>query len=205
MHVNLILDTEKRSASPVPMTVLIRLALATLVLLVVLAVFTVFSGFRNLQREVRWAHEEWRQNEPKYEAAIKLRNDLVLQKSILEEMKGWQEARVGWSRQMEALQGAVPPSVQLTDLRMGHLLLVLTNNNAAARVFEMRLAGRTGEASGANVGDLRSTLTNQPPFAGLVQEADIPPGAFKQDPAHDAGRTDRIFEIVCRYQPRKFE
>jgi hypothetical protein len=204
MHVNLMLDTERRSASPVSMTALIRLALATLVLLVLLAVFTVFSGFRNLQRDVRWAHEQWQQDEPKYEAAIKLRNDLALQKSILEEMNGWQKARVEWARQLEALQGAVPPSVQLTDLRVGYLLLVLTNN-AAARVFEMRLAGKTGEASGANVGDLRTALTTQPPFADLVQEADIPPGAFKQDPAPDAGRSDRIFEIVCHFQPRKFE
>jgi hypothetical protein len=204
MHVNLILDAERRSASPVPMTTLIRLVFASLVLLLLLAAFSIFSGFRNLQREVRGAREDWHRSEPKYEAAIKLRNDLALQKSILDEITGWQKARLEWGRQLEVLQKVVPASVQMTDLRVGQLLLVLTNN-AAGRVFEMRLAGRTGEASGADVDELRQAFTNQPPFVQVVEEAVIPPGAFKQDPTHGASRNDRVFEIVCRCKPRKFE
>jgi hypothetical protein len=41
-----------------------------------------------------------------------------------------------------------------------------------------------------------------PPFDRFVESAVLPAGAFRQDPGV---KSDRIFEIVCKYSPRLIE
>ena len=103
---------------------------------------------------------------------------------------------------MEYLQQVIPPSIQLTEMRVTHDLLVMSNN-VPARVFEMRLSGRTGALrSEANVSEFREALSGQPPFDKFMETVSIPPGSFRQDPAT---KSDRVFEISCKYIPRPLE
>lgn len=204
MRVNLILDAERRSASPVPMRFVRRLLGLVLILLCCVGVAAFVSGLRTLQQELRQAEADWRQMEPRHQTVVALRFDNAYQRSVLSELRSWTNARVGWSRQLEGLRRSVPANVQLTDLRVTAVML-LQSNNLAGRVFELRLAGRTTDPSGSSVSLLQRSLNHQAPFAGLVQEATVPPGAFRQDPAPQASRTDRLFEIVAQYKPRIFE
>jgi Tfp pilus assembly protein PilN len=204
MHINLILDAEKRSASPIPLALVLRLAVAVGVLLILLVVFLFFNSYRTAARELQWAQADWKQNEPRHQAAIGQRTDLAFQKTVLEEIQGWPPSRLAWGKHLLALQQVVPDSIQLTELRISQSV-VSVSNTVPVRAIELRLAGKTGEASGANVSLLRQLLTNTPAFTGLVDEASIPVGAFRQDPDTAAGRNSRVFEIVCRLRPRALE
>lgn len=201
MHVNLLFDEEKRSASPVSLALVVRLfALVVLVLTVMGGVsFTV--AYRTLQNQVNSAEDEWKRTEPNYKAAVKLRNDLADRNVTLSEIKGWRDSRIAWGRELANLQPAVPAVIQLTELRVSQTILSLSNN-IPARAFEMRISGRTGAArSEANVVQFLDAF-KQPPFAGVVASAVLPPGAFRQDPVN---KNDRVFEIICKYAPRALE
>ena len=201
MHINLILNTEQRSASLVQPQVLVRTLLGAVGVLLFLAVFSFFSAYRNLQHDAERTVDEWRHTEPKYKAALQLRTDLSLRRDLHKEIAGWRDTRLGWGDQLEALQMAVPPMIQLTDLQVSHDLFVMSNN-VPARVYELRLSGKTSAAgSEVNVGEFTETL-RRAPFDAWIESAVIPPGRFRQD---SQVKTDRVFEIVCKYKPRRFE
>jgi hypothetical protein len=202
MRVNLMLESELRSASPVSFTMFVRMVAGTGVVLFILLLASLFTSYRALQNNVRYAGESWAQTEPKYIAALQLRSNLTLRAVTLKEIQGWRKTRIAWGGQLESLQTVIPPLVQLTELRVTQDLLV-TTNNIAARVFELRLVGRTGALrSEANVSELREALASQPPFDTILESANIPAGSFRQDPVN---KTDRVFEIVCKYLPKPFE
>ena len=201
MHINLILETEQRSASLVQPRVLIRTMIGVVGVLLFLAVFSFFSSYSNLRHEADRTVDEWRRTEPKYKAALQLRTDLSLRLDLHKDITGWRETRLGWGEQLDALQTAVPPMIQLADLQVSHGLFVMSND-VPARVYELRLSGRTSAAgSEVNVGDFAETL-HRTPFDRWIESAVIPPGRFRQD---NQVKTDRVFEIVCKYKPRRFE
>ncbi|MFZ4779869.1 MAG: hypothetical protein ACOYM3_31300 [Terrimicrobiaceae bacterium] len=195
MHVNLMLESERRSASPVSLQMTIRIILGTLAAVFLMVLISVFSTHRALKNSVRYNEDEWVRTEPKYKAALQLRDDLARKTATLKEIQSWRESRIAWGRQLEYLQEVVPSAIQLTELRVTHDLLVMTNN-VPARVFEMRLSGRTGALrSEADVSEFRQALSGQPPFDKFMEAVSIPPGAFRQDPAT---KSDRVFEITCK-------
>ena len=202
MRVNLMLDTERRSASPVSLTMILRTLAGTLAMVVLLLVIALFMSYRALQNNVHYTEEAWKQTEPKYLAALQLRSSLTQKASTLKEIQGWRKTRIAWGRQLESIAVVIPGLVQLTEMRVEQDLL-LTSNNIPARVFELRLVGRTGAVqSEENVIELRSALDGKPPFNGVIETASIPPGSFRQDPANKA---DRVFEIVCKFVPKLFQ
>jgi hypothetical protein len=201
MHINLILEAEQRSASLVQPQVLVRVLAGSGGVLLFLAMFSFFSSYRNLQHDVEATVDEWRRTEPKYKAALQLRIDLGLRRDLYKEITGWRDTRLGWGAQLEALRTAVPPMIQLTDLQVSHDLFVMSND-IPARVYELRLSGRTVAAgSEVNVGEFTETL-RRAPLDAWIESALIPPGRFRQD---SQVKTDRVFEIVCKYKPRRFE
>ncbi len=202
MRVNLMLDVEQRSASPVSLVMVIRTLVGTLILVALLLVTALFTSYRALQKNVSYADAAWKQTQPKYLAALQLRSNLTYKITTLNEIQGWRKTRVAWGKELENIEAVVPSMVQLTELRVAQELL-LTSNNIPARVFELRLVGRTGAIrSEENVSELQSVLAGQPPFDTLIETASIPPGSFRQDPVNKA---DRVFEIVCKCRPKLFQ
>lgn len=202
MHINLILENEQRSASPVSLAMFIRIVIGTIASAVVLWIVALYVSYRELQSSVRYCDTEWEQTEPKHLAAKQLREDLIQKSAKLKEIQGWRPTRLEWGKQLESIQSITPPMIQLTEMRLSQDILV-TTNNIPARVFELRLSGRTGSArSEANVSRFQEALFKQPPFDTFVESVNIPSGAFRQDPMNKA---ERVFEIVCKYNPRSFE
>lgn len=202
MHINLILENEQRSASPVTFAMFIRIVAGTLIVLVLLGLFSVYFSYRELQNSVRYCDTEWVQTEPKFLAAQQLRQDLIARSAKLKEIQGWHTTRVEWGRQMDGVQALIPSLIQLTELKVSQDILMLSNN-VPARVFELRLSGRTAAPrSEVNVSEFQTALFKVPPFDTFVESVNIPAGAFRQDPLN---KTDRVFEIVCKYNPRSFE
>jgi hypothetical protein len=204
LRVNLILETERRSAGPVQPRTIKRLVVLALAMIPVAAIVLFILSYRNLRRELNQTQAEWKLTQPKYEESLKLKEDLDAQTALLHEITAYKAARIEWGRQLDGLQQVTPPTIQLTALRVTHLMLVVTNG-IPARTFELRLAGKAAPPRPeTSVGALRDALAGRPPFADLVEAVDIPAGGFKRDPA-GGDPLARVFEIVGKYRPRKLE
>ncbi|MEI6516264.1 MAG: hypothetical protein WCO77_09810 [bacterium] len=201
MHINLIYEEEQRSASPVSLKLVINLAVVALVVMILLGTFKFYSSYRSLQNLVQAKTTELKMLDSKYKAAIQTRNDLAGQGDVLKEIQVFRNTRMAWGAQLQNIQSAVPSVIQLMELRMSQTVLSLSNN-ISARVFEVRMTGRTAaERAEVNVVQFLDSL-KVPPFAGVVETATLPPGAFRQDPVNKA---DRVFEIICKYVPKPLE
>lgn len=201
MHINLIYAEEQRSASPVSLKLVINLAAVAVVVMVLLGTYKFYASYRSLQNMVQAKTTELKMIDPKYKAAIHIRNDLAAKGEVLKEIQAFRNTRLAWGEQLQNIQPAVPAVIQLMELRMSQTVLSLSNN-ISARVFEVRMTGRTAaERSEVNVVQFLDSL-KAPPFAGVVESAALPPGAFRQDPVSKA---DRVFEIICKYVPKALE
>jgi hypothetical protein len=70
----------------------------------------------------------------------------------------------------------------------------------------MQITGRaTSTRADAEVDKFRQDLAKHPAIKPYLLEIVIPPGSFRQDPDPKAAKTDRLFELVCKYKPLKFE
>jgi hypothetical protein len=198
MHVNLILDEEKRSSSPVPLGLVVRLFVIAMLVLGAVWLFSFYSDYHALQGEVRSLDVEWARTESKYKTATRLRNDLGDQETTLGEILGWRDSRIEWGKQLQAVQAVVPAVIQLSDLRVNQSV-VAQAGGTLAKVYELRLSGQTpAERSELNVVQLLEGLKG-PPFDRFIESAVLPTGSFRQDPTD---KSARAFNIVCKYLPR---
>lgn len=201
MHINLLYEDEQRSASPVSLWLLTRVFIGAMAFLVVFWIVMFTLGYRTLKQQVDAMDSEWKYSEPKYKAAIQVRSDLSERRETLKALHGWRDARIAWGGQLDSIGHMVPEVVQLIELRVSHTVLVVANN-IPARVFEAKFSGRTAAArSEVNVVQFLDGF-KLPPFDRFVESAVLPAGAFRQDPVV---KSDRIFEIVCKYLPRLTE
>ena len=169
--------------------------------MILLGTFKFYSSYRSLQNLVQAKTTELKMLDSKYKAAIQTRNDLAGQGDVLKEIQVFRNTRMAWGAQLQNIQSAVPSVIQLMELRMSQTVLSLSNN-ISARVFEVRMTGRTAaERAEVNVVQFLDSL-KVPPFAGVVETATLPTGAFRQDPVNKA---DRVFEIICKYVPKPLE
>lgn len=199
MHVNLILDDEIRSTSPVSMGLLLKLAGIVVLVLTAVWGFAFIAAYRGLQSESRYMAEEWTRTESKYKEATQLRADLGGKEATLNEIEGWRASRVSWGQQLGMLQTVIPPVIQLMELHMAEFVPAATTAVSTGRVFELRLSGRTpADRSEANVVQLLDALKGSP-FDRYIESSTLPSGSFRQDPLDKASRQ---FNIVSRYLPR---
>ncbi|MEI6563271.1 MAG: hypothetical protein WCO42_03065 [bacterium] len=201
MHINLIFKDEQRSASPVSLALMIRVALGALLFMIAFGIFMFAVEYRACQNQVEMANDEWKRTEPKYKAAIEVRNELAGRMDTLKALQGWRDARIAWGRQLDTVVPVVPHVIQLTQIRVSQTVVVVSNT-IPARVFEMKFSGRTpADRSEVNVVQFLDAFKGTP-FSQFVESATLPPGAFRQDPLE---KNDRIFEVVCKYYPRPIE
>ncbi|MEI8140327.1 MAG: hypothetical protein WCI03_10725 [bacterium] len=201
MHINLIYKDEQRSASPVSLWLMVRVAISSALFLIVFGIGMFILGYRSLIHQADTLDSEWKYTEPKYKAALQVRNELSDRSDTLKALYGWRDARIAWGGQLENLALIVPEVVQLTELRVSHTVLT-ASNNIPARLFEAKFTGRTAAASSeVNVVQFLDGFKMKP-FNQFVESAVLPSGAFRQDPVI---KSDRIFEVVCKYFPRQIE
>lgn len=201
MQINLIYEDEQRSASPVSLWLMIRLVMGVTLFLVAFWIVMFTVGYRSLRSEVGALEMQWKSTDPEYKAAIQIRNDLADRMDTQKALNAWRESRIAWGTQLESIARIVPEVVQLAEIRVSHAVMSVSNN-IPARVFEAKFSGRTAaQRSEENVVQFLDGFKEMP-FVQFVETAVLPPGAFRQDPMV---KSDRIFEIVCKYSPRLVE
>jgi len=191
LRVDLILETEQRSASPVSLNFIIRVVAITLLSVLVLV-------------RLRQYENNLEMIKGKHDAYLSLKANMVIKRAVLAECQGWENSRIEWCKVMDAFQRLVPATIQLRDVKVERLNS--TVNKKPVRLFTINIKGKATTDNAANdVEKLRQDLLKAPEFAGRLKEVVIPQGSFKVDPAPAAAKTDRVFELVCRYNPVAYE
>ncbi len=204
LHINLIYDTEQRSASLVSLRFALRLIGILIPVLILLLGFFAFFQIRQLRNELAMKQAVWETLEPRYEAAQELQRELETIRAIENEINGWLNARLEWVAPLSAIRDVVPPTIQLVSLHSEERLEL--DGTTLVRACTLTMDGRArGTSPQADVEQLRRGMSEHPQLADIFREVVIPPGTFQADPARDAEREHRIFRLHARLYPRRFE
>ncbi|NQT92126.1 MAG: hypothetical protein HQ559_05140 [Lentisphaerae bacterium] len=205
LHVDLILDTEQRSASVFSLKSLARLGTIGGPILAVLLIAGAVFSFLRLKGEVDDLEDRWKLAEPRKLASLRYRQQLSANKKILDELEGWQAAQLAWHRQLIAVQREIPDTVQLHRMSVNQTLQFL-NKRTPARSFVMVLEGRAiGETAETDIQDLKRRMGRAEPFVDTVKEDGVHVPVYGSDPTPGANKADRIFKIQCLYIDKLFE
>lgn len=204
LRVDLILETEQRSASPVSLTFVIRLLAITLLSVLVLVSIFYFKRMQETASETRGLNNNISAIRFKYDAHLALKSKLTVQGGVLAECKSWEKGHIEWFAALAAIARLVPPTIQLRDVKIERINS--TVNKKPVRLVTLYIKGRAvGENAAPDVDKLRQDILKTPEFVTAVKEVVIPAGSFKMDSDPRASKADRVFELVCRYAPMNYE
>jgi hypothetical protein len=202
LRVDLILETEQRSASIFNLKTMVR-AVAILIPSIIAVFFLVsFFEFWTLKSTVNDMKTEEEIKKPKVARADALRAEVDQNETIKTELQGRKNSAIDWHVQFVELMKLIPDEMHFDSLRMTHTFA--SENNVTSRKFDMTVAGKSqGTRSEDNVLLVKRSLTISDFFKKYMNPPDVP--VFKQDTDPGAKKTDRIFRIECNYKPRKMQ
>jgi hypothetical protein len=200
LRVDLILETEKRSASVINAKSVLRISYIILPVILFLIIGGFVLSVWQLNSNLKTLEDGLAIDGPKKDKALKLRAEFQENLVILEEVKGWQKSHLSFYEQLVGVQKEVPEKIQLQNLTINHT--VILTNNAPARVFTLSLSGKAfGDGAQSYVTQLENRLQKGPAFTNAMESAKVV--LFKQpDNAADGNKSDRLFQIECAYKPR---
>lgn len=202
LRVDLILETEQRSASIFNLKTMVR-AVAILIPSIIVALFLVsFFGFWTLKSQVNDMKTEEEIKQPKVARADALRAEVDQNEAIKNELKGRRNSSLYWHRQFVELMKVIPAEMHFDSLRVTHSFG--SEANVTSRKFDMTISGKSkGANSEDNVLLMKRSLTVSEFFKEYMDPPAVP--VFKADVDPDAKKTDRIFRIECSYKARKMQ
>jgi len=214
LHLNLLKESELRTPFPVRLRVFmpmasVGLALGCLVWWLLLAARA--NTEASLRDTARMNVQDLSQS---HAHALLLRAQATEASAIIRQLRFYEHACIRFGDALANLPAHVPANIQLTEMRVPPPPQPLIDpkqpalgpTNSLERVT-LRIAGRTaGEKASSSVDTLLAALRT-PAFTNLIQTAEIPKGAFRQDTtARNTGNRDTLlFEITCGCLPRRFE
>lgn len=200
LRIDLIHPGERRSASPISLKMLGRLAF--IVLLAGVGAYVVLNllAIHTLNRPLRAARAEWEKTQPQRAAAATLIQEVKENLAIDEEIKGWRTSSLPWSTQLLAVARLVAPEMQITSLNVQHDFQI-EGGKTTARAFNLTLDGRcSGRGSETLVQALQEALQRDSATGPLIELVEIP--RFIEDPKNEQ---DRIFQITAKYRLRSMQ
>jgi Tfp pilus assembly protein PilN len=212
LHLDLLKDEERFSSSPIRLRVMLPL-IAMLATLCCLLWWGLCSLRTHNQADLKERLEKSIREEKTAHAVVL---DLRLQEketsSVIRHLQLYEHARLRFGASLLQLSEHIPANIQLTELRLSPSQPLFDPQRPAlgpTNTFEqvtLRLAGRTGgDHASASVNTLLASLLT-PAFTNIIETADIPKGAFRQEAGRGADDRDTlVFEIRCSCRPRRFE
>jgi len=199
LRIDLILESEQRSATTLNLKLVGRVllfALPTLLGLIILA--ATFSLIR-LKGQLRDAEAQWLVDEPRMKAVQEIRKQANANLAILQELESWKNSHVDWGNQLRGIQEVFPATLQLTTLTLADSIDPKIQPPTCNALITLR-----GKAFDTNadrdVQRLRRALQRTVFFTNLVTDAEV--RQFEWDPAN---RNNRLFQIAILYKPRAFQ
>ena len=213
LHLNMLKEEERFSSNPVRLRVMLPLAAIFAALGCV--IWWALLGLRvhhlsSTQERVNKAIEELKSA---HSTVLDLRSQQRETLAVIRHLGLYEHARIRFGESLARLPAHVPSNVQFTEVSVPPPPYPLVDPKVPAlgptntwESVTLRIAGRTsGDNAYAAVNALLATLRT-PAFSNLVQTADIPKGAFRQDAARTQDNRDTLlFEILCGCRQRRFE
>ena len=200
LRVDLILPSERRSASGISMKTLYRVGSIVVPLIILAVAAYVAMEMINLSNKLKGVERVWKHTEPRREQAMRVLKQGQKNDELLAEFEGWQHARIDWHTQLEAIQSAVQPSIQFLQLRLSQALGT-TKRDGTARNYRVSISGKAyGTEAEKGVQMLKDSCANAPLTKPLVSQVDII--RYSADPANPV---DRVFQIEIVYKPSRFK
>lgn len=213
LHLNLLKDEEQYSSSPVRLRVLLP-AIAAIATLCCLVWWALLGLNAHNQAEVKGRLERGILEEKAAHAVVlDLRAQEKEVTAVIRQLELYEHARLRFGETLSQFAACVPENLQLTEIRLPppppalvDPLRPTAGPTNSVEAVTLRLAGRTsGDQASESVNTLLAALRT-PAFTNLIQTADIPKGAFRQDAGRTAdNREALLFEIRCVCVPRRFE
>jgi len=205
LRVDLILPTEQRSASVVSAKSLVRIAMIVVPLILAVIIASVVMSMMRYRSDLIELERQWKEAEPKKEAAANLRKELAATQDLEKKLMGWKGSRVDWHRQLRGIQKEIPAEarIQLNRLTVNSVLS-LEGGKIPVRSDSATLMGTAfGENARVNVENLKQALLKSSTLTGYVNQVEVI--RFDQSRDEKASKLDRTFRIDMMYKPRKFE
>lgn len=199
LHINLLLESERRSSSRISRKFLVKASVACAALLLFSLVVVALSGARSARQRCLFVEQEKKQLEPAFRAVTELRRELTDLQDMTNAIMTWAQTRPDWPGLLAGIQSVVPANVQLTRLTVNENITLI--DNLPTRVVTLFLQGKAaGEHSETDVQELEKSLKEKPPFNAVMELAQV-----KQfEAVKNGGQQDmRIFDIECRFKPLK--
>ena len=205
LRVDLILPTEQRSASVVSLKSLIRIAIIVVPIIILLAIAMGVLYMLSYRNDFKDMEEQWKDAQPKQEAAGRLRQELIANEDLAVKVAGWATSRLLWHEQLRGIQKAVQPEFKIQLLRLAlSSSQFMVDNRIPARGGGLVVQGLAlGENAEANVRNLQQAFLTSPALTGCVTQVEVK--RFEASTVEKATKYDRFFQIDLNYAPRKFQ
>jgi len=208
-HVDLLLDDERRIASPVNMRLVLRVGGVVVAGISLLFIVTLFAKGRDAKFQSEAAQAQWARLEPQFKYLMELRTARTELRASSLLMESFRRTRLPLGDELAALQAGIPADIQLQSLRITQFAGKQKTSTIATRSYELHLTGKlTGDDPKESVDSLIACLSS-PAFSNRVEAVSVPNNGFRKEtvrktPAGEP-RTVWFFELNCRYRPRSFE
>ena len=199
LRVDLIFESEQRSASVFSPKSLIRIAMIVIPALLLLGAGTAVWQMVGLRTKCKNLEEQLEVTRDLKSRAQDLRETLEINQNILKKLDSWANTEIKWSSQMLALQRIVPKTIQITSMELSEKI-----KGGTSKIYTMKLEGKsrgtTAESTEAYVLNLARQIKEANGFKGLIEKTEVK--KFDKDTSVNAEKNDRIFFIECTYKPR---
>lgn len=212
LHLDLLKEEERFSSHPVRLRVIVPMVAGTVAL--GCALWWALLGIRTHSMNVVKAglQESIDNLKAAHVAFIEFRMQEKEAGAVYQQLRFYERSRIRFGPTLTRLPEQVPANIQLTEMRVPPPAPLTDPKQPelgptnTSEIVTLRLTGRTfGEKASADVDALRAALRN-PAHTNLIQRAEIPKGAFRQDVGRVSDKRDAfLFEIICTCVPRRFE
>ena len=202
LRVDVILESEQRSSSPVSVKFVLQIAGGLIIALLVMGVLFYVVRVKSAERKLIDLTAEWERTGKVATKAKQDQKDLQWLTDIQNEIESWTRARLLWHKHLEDFQAIVPSTIQITSFQVDEQnpMAGAGRNAHATRVFTLNLQGRAeGENPGKTVDNFLSALRTGPGFSNLVTEVDV-----KVDTIAGDRTNHRVFIMNVKYLARDF-
>jgi len=179
MRVDLILESEQRSASVVNLKSVIRISSVSLPVILLVIVASIAVNMITLNSELKMLEGEVQAIGSKEKTAETLIKGFAVNREIMNELEGWRKSHIDWYEQLLAMQKEVPSEIQLSAMRISHEF-DLIDKKIPVRAFTVALEGNTtGERAELNVHRLKRGLEDSPVLSLGVKEKGVEVSRFE--------------------------
>jgi Tfp pilus assembly protein PilN len=199
LYINLLLESEARSASRVSRKFIIRLAIGLVGLSFLLLIIIVSAGAHFAHQQLLSAEQDKKQLKNAFRAVNELRQELAGLQELTNAIASWAQTRPDWPALLSGLQSVVPANIQLVRLTASENIVPV--DKVPARVVTLYLQGKAaGEHSETDVQELEKSLGEKPPFKGMIESARV---IHFESAQNGAQGNMRNFDIECRFKKLK--